>query len=119
MYCSDGCVANTRLGQLPEWVVPFQNGFGWTLLIQYAQKDPRRYAHYFKDLYFWERNAVGYREYNGSGFGYVNTFADLESIKDTYGVARTDIIVFEYNSGLNQIRKISYDEYVETHPKIL
>lgn len=116
MYCTDGCASNTEYGQLPEWVVPFQNGFGWTLLVMYADKNPGYYAPFFEDLYFWERMATGYRAYGDIGFGYVTEFDDLTEYMKTYGIPEEDVLIFAYDSGLRNITKVQYDAYM--HPKI-
>lgn len=98
IYCSDDCSSNNLHGMPKEWIVPFQNGFGWNLLILLAQDNPKKYAPFFKGDFLWERMATGYKEIDGTGFGY---FTDLHSLKETiatYDLLPENVVIYRYDS---------------------
>ena len=90
-------------GLLPEEkIMPFQSGFGQTLLVWYytTEEWPNEFL---QDRFLWEITEQGYREYNGRGFGY---FRDYEMLKDTlqdYKLKEDSIISFSWSSKYNAL----------------
>ena len=113
IYCSDMCANNSTLGMPANWIVPFQNGFGWNLLILYSQDSPQIYAPFFENSYLWERGDVGYKEIGKYGFGYITDSSKLKGIMQQYHLNSANLINFEYNSKNNIIRLVKNKKIVK------
>ncbi len=83
---------------LPEKIkiMPFQSGFGQTLLTLYYPKEdfPKDF---FKERFLWEIDSQGYKEFEDRGFGY---FRDLPLLKES---------VKQYNLPEESILAVSWD----------
>lgn len=93
---------------LPETVkiMPFQSGFGQTLIIWYYPKE-RFPDDFLKRKYLWEITDQGYMEADGRGFGY---FRDLNKLKETlaeFNLNPDSVISYRYNSKMNGLTDIT------------
>lgn len=108
LKCSDDCTSNSRFGMPNEWIVPFQNGFGWTLLVAYSEKDAKKYAQFFsRDTFLWERGATGYKEVNNIGYGFFTDASQLKLMVSKYKLNTSNILGLEYESKKYNIKKMS------------
>lgn len=98
VYCSDDCTSNYLYGMPKKWVVPFQNGLGWTLLSVYSNDNPKKYAPFFSNYLFWDSKSAGYRKIGNTAFGF---FTDEKALKQAIkenSLTASDIIVLSYES---------------------
>lgn len=93
---------------LPEEkkIMPFQSGFGQTLLIWYYQKNefPKDF---FRDRFLWEIDSQGYKEIDEVGFGY---FRDLDLLKETikqYNLPKESVVGFYWDGKKEVIMDIT------------
>lgn len=89
-----------------EKILPFQSGFGQTLLIWYYpdMKFPREFL---ENRYLWEIRDQGYKEVGEYGFGY---FRDKELLKTTlksYNLPTDSVIGLSWDSSTNKLSDIS------------
>ena len=99
LKCSDDCLSNNQFGMPADWIVPFQNGFGWTLLVVYSENDPKKYAQFFsRDSFLWERYSTGYKEINGNGFGYFTNASELRDTMRKYHLNKSNLLALKYES---------------------
>ena len=99
LKCSDDCLCNNQFGMPADWIVPFQNGFGWTLLVVYSENDPKKYAQFFsRDTFLWERYSTGYKEINGNGFGYFTNASELRDTMRKYHLNKSNLLALKYES---------------------
>lgn len=111
LSCEDDCYSNSVLGMPKEWIVPFQNGFGWTLLVVYSNQDIHKYAPFFaKDTFLWERLATGYKEIDKTGFGYFTDASDLKDAISKYKLDSSNVVALKYISRKYLIQKMSDSE---------
>ncbi len=87
-------------------ILPFQSGFGQTLLVWYYQEAlfPKEF---YTDRFLWEMTSEGYKEINGRGFGY---FRDLEMLKKTvkkYNIPSSSILAFSWVDNKGSLTDIS------------
>lgn len=81
-----------------EKIVPFQSGFGQTLLVWYSYHGENYPACFLKGEYLYEIMSEGYMECGGRGFGY---FRKMESLKKTLkenNISHNTVISLRYNS---------------------
>lgn len=93
---------------LPDNKVPFQQGFGYTLLTWYGKRSEYP-ANFFDNTSLFEIGKEGYYEIGGYGFGY---FSDLEKIKDEIRMGKfseDEITAFYYSSKDQKILDIFKD----------
>lgn len=91
-----------------ERILPFQSGFGQTLLAWYypAQKFPKEF---FMDKFLWEIKAQGYRQIDNRGFGYFRDFNLLANEIDKSKIPLESVISFRYDSQDNQVTNNSQE----------
>jgi len=80
-----------------EKIMPFQSGFGQTLLVWYQAEEsfPKEF---FEDRYLWEITDQGYQEVAGRGFGYFRDFGLMNETIEKENLAPSSIIAFRYDS---------------------
>lgn len=78
-----------------EKILPFQSGFGQTLLVWYyeANKFPNEF---YEDNFLWEITDQGYKEVGGRGFGYFRDFATLEKAIRDNKIPLDSVIAFSW-----------------------
>ena len=89
-----------------EVILPFQSGFGQTLMMFYSDSD-KLPTSFYPGLYLWEITSQGYEEHEGRGFGY---FRDLTLLKETvkkYNLPPEAIIAFSWNGFTGEMTEIS------------
>lgn len=91
-----------------EHILPFQSGFGQTLLIWYSQSEKFPES-FYQDKFLWEIGDQGYKEIGGQGFGY---FRDIELLKKTlneYNIPKESVIAFSWSGLTNQLVDITVE----------
>ncbi|PJE67493.1 hypothetical protein COU95_02125 [Candidatus Shapirobacteria bacterium CG10_big_fil_rev_8_21_14_0_10_40_9] len=91
-----------------ERILPFQSGFGQTLLVFYNQSEEFP-NDFFPGNYLWDIESQGYEEHGLRGFGY---FRDLELLKKTlneYNIPKESVIAFSWSSSTNQLTDITLE----------
>lgn len=85
--------------------VPFQQGFGYTLLTYYFKKSeyPKEFLSNTK---LFEIGSQGYEEINGLGFGYFSDIKLMEEEVKKYNILNKNIYKFYYNSKTTTINEI-------------
>lgn len=87
-------------------ILPFQSGFGQTLLISYFET--QKYSiDFLKDRYLWGILDQGYKEYGGKGFGYFRDADLLISTIRKYNIPQDSILRFSWNGNTNILMDIS------------
>lgn len=103
---------------IPELKVPFQSGFGQVLMMIYASNNSS-YPMLFKDETFWKTAdggflydtlAQGYREINGTGFGYYYEEKVIEDALNKKIFDKNDVISLFYNADERRISDKNLDE---------
>ncbi|CAN5301039.1 hypothetical protein BH10PAT1_BH10PAT1_2960 [soil metagenome] len=89
-----------------EKIMPFQSGFGQTLLVWYesSQNFPKKF---FKDNFLWEIGSEGYKEINGTGFGYFRNYDELQKAYVENNLTPNNIIAYKYYSKENILKDIT------------
>lgn len=88
---------------LPGNKIPFQNGFGYTLMTLYYEdnKIPKRLL---ENHFLFDIGSQGYEEEGGFGFGY---FTDLSTLKEAiikYKLPKESIYLFNYDSKTQSLK---------------
>lgn len=92
---------------LTEPIMPFQSGFGQTLLLWYYKKGEDFPTCFFRGEFLYQITEEGYRECDGRGFGY---FRKLDNLKKAYKenkLTKENIIAFSYISSANSLIDIT------------
>lgn len=108
IHCKNNiCGGNSKFEMLPSWVVPFQSGFGWSLLTVYSGVSPKKYAPFFSEYFLWDPLSNNYKEINGIGFGYFTSINALKKTVKKYHLSGENVIILEYDSYGNKIKNIT------------
>lgn len=94
-----------------EKIIPFQSGFGQTLLVWYNNKGENFPACFFKDQFLYVLLSVGYRECEGRGFGYFRKLENLKVTVEENNLPVESIIGLRYNSSTHRLSDIT-DEVI-------
>ncbi len=80
-----------------ERILPFQSGFGQTLLVWYSgtRKFPKEF---FQNDFLWKITDQGYRETSGQGFGYFRDFKLLAQEVKEKSIPISGVFSFRYSS---------------------
>lgn len=89
-----------------ERILPFQSGFGQTLLVWYdpVMDFPKDF---FKNKFLWGITDQGYKEVNDVGYGYFRDFDLLTKAIEENNIPLNGIISFSYDSENKELRKTS------------
>lgn len=92
-----------------EKIMPFQSGFGQTLLIWYFIKGEKFPACFFDYRYDFLYNiySQGYKECEGRGFGYFRKLQDLKLAIKENTLPRDSVIGFRFDSHTNSLAEIT------------
>lgn len=82
-----------------EKILPFQSGFGQTLLIWYHLP-----IQFYSNRFLWNITDQGYEEYNGRGFGYFRDKKLLIEAMNSYNLPTDSVISFTWNSKINYLK---------------
>ena len=92
-----------------EKILPFQSGFGQTLLVWYNEHGEAFPACFFEDHYLYVQESEGYRECGGRGFGFFRKMKSLKSAIQKQNINAVTIIGFSYSSSTNTLTDITED----------
>lgn len=81
-----------------ENIMPFQSGFGQTLLVWYNAHGESFPACFFGDQFLYVQLSQGYRECEGRGFGYYRDIAKLKETLKLNAIDKSGVIGFHYRS---------------------
>lgn len=84
-----------------EKIVPFQSGFGQTLMIWYYLHGDKLPACFFENNWLYDLLEQGYRSCSGRGFGYFRNYDDLVAAIKKYNLPLTNIIAFSWEDNKN------------------
>lgn len=97
-------------GLAPEdKILPFQSGFGQTLLVWYNEHGEPFPACFFEDQFLYVQVSEGYRECGGRGFGFFRKMKSLKSAIQKQNINAVTIIGFSYSSSTNTLTDITED----------
>jgi hypothetical protein len=89
-----------------EKILPFQSGFGQTLLAWYSQKDNFPVG-FFTDRFLWDIATQDYKEYGDRGFGYFRDRKLLGKIVVEYKIPLSSVIAFSWDGTEGVLRDIT------------
>lgn len=89
-----------------EKIMPFQSGFGQTLLVWY-QSTENFPADFFEGDFLWPITEQGYKEVNERGFGYFRDYNRLQEAVESYKLPKDSVIAFKYDSISNNLIDIT------------
>ena len=95
-----------------ERIMPFQSGFGQTLLVWYFNQGENWPACFFKpeDDFLFAITEEGYRECSGRGFGYFRNFNLLQETLVENNLSKENVIAFVF--------KLKYNELIDVTRKV-
>lgn len=91
---------------IPSLKVPFQQGPGFTLMVWYANTG-RIPKSFITDLFLWGVSEQGYKEYNGSGFGYFYSKSELKKAITEYKLTAGQLVGLYYDTQKRTLTDIS------------
>lgn len=95
-------------------IMPFQSGFGQTLLAWYYPKEnfPKEF---FMNKFLWEIDSQEYKEVGDVGFGYYRDLDLLIKTVKQYNLPNESVIAFSWDGNKNMLRDISEEIRVKIH----
>lgn len=90
-----------------EKIVPFQSGFGQTLLVWYNAHGENFPACFFERKYLYPLMTEEYKECGGRGFGYYRNYKSLSEAMRRYNVGPESVITYKWTDRNKQLRDIS------------
>ena len=78
-------------------ILPFQSGFGQTLLVWYAKRQDFP-QDFFKNRFLWDIESQDYKEIDGIGFGYFRDLNLFEKTVDENKLNVDYVVAYSYNS---------------------
>lgn len=101
--------SNTAFYGLPdeEKILPFQSGFGQTLLVWYNEHGDTIPSCFFKGKYLYVLLSQDYKQCGGRGFGYYRSIDLLKESLLANHLSSKSVIAFRYNSFSNSIIDIT------------
>lgn len=94
---------------LGENILPFQSGFGQTLLAWYSGHGASFPSCFFKGEYLYELLSEGYKECGGRGYGYFRKRETLKKMLSETAFKKENIIAFSYSSSNNTLVDITQE----------
>jgi hypothetical protein len=95
-------------GLAPEdTILPFQSGFGNTLLVWYDRHGDIFPACFFAQKFLYDLTSQGYRECEGRGFGYFRNVTNVQSLLTSHHLTREQIISYSYENDHDQFTDIT------------
>ena len=76
--------------------MPFQSGFGQTLLVWYNAYGEPFPACFFNDQFLYVQLSQGYRECEGRGFGYFREEGKLDKFMEQSSIKKDEVVGFQY-----------------------
>jgi len=84
-------------------ILPFQSGFGQTLLVWYNELGEEFPACFFEDQFLYVQVSEGYRDCDGRGFGYFRKIDNLKKAVIEHDIPFENIFAFRYTSSTSSI----------------
>lgn len=91
---------------LPGNRIPFQNGFGYTLMTLYYG-DNKTPSKLLEDHFLFDIGSQGYEEEGGKGFGYFYDKIKLKEVLKQYKLTENNVIEFSYSSKDDKFTKLN------------
>lgn len=90
-----------------ERILPFQSGFGQTLLMWYSNTEnfPQEF---YKGKFLWEITDQGYKEVGKRGFGYFRDFELLGRTIVENNLSLDSVVAFSFDSDIGIMRDTTY-----------
>lgn len=82
---------------LDQQILPFQSGFGETLLVWYDQHGGNFPACFFQAKFLYDITSEGYKECNGRGFGYFRKIESLRRSMKENNISINSVLGFRYS----------------------
>lgn len=89
-------------------ILPFQSGFGQTLLAYYYPSENFPTS-FYKNRYLWEITSQGYKEFDDRGFGYFRDFNEMAGMIKNKGLSPDIVLGFRYDSTTEVVHDITTD----------
>ncbi len=89
-----------------EKILPFQSGFGQTLLVWYYSIEDFP-IDFYKEDFLWNIYSQGYKEVGKRGFGYFRDFNIMKKNIDDYNLSPNSIIAFSWNHNTRALENIT------------
>lgn len=86
-----------------EYILPFQSGFGNTLLVWYDRHGEKFPACFFEHKFLYELTSQDYKECGGRGFGYFRSPDNLSVLLKKYNFTKDNVLSFSYTYQYNSI----------------
>lgn len=90
--------------------VPFQEGFGYTVLVWYyvnGNRDPE-IANLIKDKYLWDLGSEGYKGNKDFGFGYFWNKSELIKTIKSLKLKKENVVYLKYDSLKNNLSRADF-----------
>lgn len=91
---------------LPGNRVPFQNGFGYTLMTLYYSSD-KIPSKLLENHFLFDIGSQGYQEVGSKGFGYFYDKVKLKEVLKQYKLTESNVIEFNYSSKDDKFTKLN------------
>ena len=91
-----------------EKIMPFQSGFGQTLLVWYYLRE-RWPKEFLQNRFLWEITEQGYSEAAGRGFGYFRNMNLLRETMEQYNIPLKSVIAFSWEEKKQILRDVSQE----------
>lgn len=79
-----------------EYILPFQSGFGNTLLVWYDRHGDSFPACFFEHKFLYELTSQDYKECGGRGFGYFRSPDNISVLLKKYNLSKDNVLSFSY-----------------------
>lgn len=89
-----------------EKILPFQSGFGQTLLVWYQEKE-KFPSCFFQDVFLYEITSQGYRGCQGRGFGYFRKYENLVKALGDNNLSAENIYAFSWDGKREKLTNIT------------
>lgn len=98
--------------------LPYQTGFGRTLLVWYALKNNTIPTKFMKDDYLFIPFSEGYKEIDGYGFGYFTDFDKLIAVIKDYHLTKESVFAFSYSGEKMQVTDITQETRISLSKEV-
>lgn len=92
-----------------ETIVPFQSGFGQTLLVWYNARGENFPACFFEHKFLYVLTSQDYKECEGRGFGYFRKSTTLNQAIRTHVIDANEILAFRFTSSTNLLQDVTVE----------
>lgn len=95
---------------LPDYekILPFQSGFGQTLLVSYYDLENLPNT-FFENRFLWDIKSQGYKEVDGRGFGYFRDYSLLSATLKEYNLPTESVVAYSWDSKQEKLTNTTYE----------